>query len=158
MVGQHQAKWICSKLRGHQTDLIQGTLHYGGSSPKNVWYGQQFRLPNHGLISDFHVYALEWEPGEIRMYVDDIIYYKRNFWWSKSNGHDAENPWPAPFNQPFYIVMNVAVGGHFGGNPDKTTVFPQEMVVDYVALMKKRMQIRTPNRAVPETSMHHPSF
>ena len=47
------------------------------------------------------------------------------------------NPWPAPFDQPFYLVMNVAVGGRFLGNPDKTTVFPAEMVVDYVRVYDK---------------------
>ena len=123
------------EARGKYTDIVQGTLHYGGSSPKNVWHGQQYRLPDSGSIADFHVYTLEWEPGEIRMSVDDKIYFTRNFWWSRTG--DAANPWPAPFDQPFYIILNVAVGGNFGGDPDNTTVFPQEMVVDYVRVYEK---------------------
>jgi beta-glucanase (GH16 family) len=47
------------------------------------------------------------------------------------------NPWPAPFDQPSYVVMNVAVGGRFLGRPDKTTVFPAEMVIDYVRAYEK---------------------
>ena len=47
------------------------------------------------------------------------------------------NPWPAPFDQPFYLVMNVAVGGKFLGNPDRTTTFPAEMLVDYVRVYEK---------------------
>ena len=56
----------------------------------------------------------------------------------KGSGKEADlNPWPAPFDQPFYIVMNVAVGGNFVGKPDKTTAFPAEMVVDYVRVYEK---------------------
>ena len=47
------------------------------------------------------------------------------------------NPWPAPFDKPFYLLMNLAVGGQFGGNPDATTVFPAEMQVDYVRVYEK---------------------
>ncbi len=59
-----------------------------------------------------------------------MTYATRDFWWSKTG--DAANPWPAPFDKPFYVVINLAVGGKFGGNPDGTTTFPQEMLVDYV--------------------------
>jgi beta-glucanase (GH16 family) len=90
---------------------------------------------------------LEWEPGKISWSVDDKVYSTQSFWWSSSKldgakgakpGHESDlNPWPAPFNQPFYMVMNVAVGGRFLGNPDKTTKFPAEMVVDYVRVYDK---------------------
>ena len=61
---------------------------------------------------------------------------------SKPNGEADLNPWPAPFDQPFYLVMNVAVGGQFLGNPDATTAFPAEMAVDYVRAYEKRRRVR----------------
>jgi hypothetical protein len=74
--------------------------------------------------------------------VDGHLYATQSFWWSSSKADGAKglnpaseadlNPWPAPFDQTFYLVMNVAVGGKFLGNPDQTTLFPVEMLVDYV--------------------------
>ena len=77
-------------------------------------------------MKSFYVFAIEWEPGEIRWYVDDVLYATQNTWWS--NG----GPYPAPFDQPFHLLLNLAVGGNLPGNPDATTVFPQEYVIDYV--------------------------
>src|SRR5262249_42381409 len=85
--------------------------------------------------------------GEIRWVVDGKQYASRSFWWSSSKTDGTKganpkaeadlNPWPAPFDQPFYIVMNVAVGGEFLGKPDKTTVVPAEMAIDYVRVYEK---------------------
>jgi beta-glucanase (GH16 family) len=73
-------------------------------------------------------------PGVIRWYVDGALYATRTEWSSITmiNGQPRQNPWPAPFDKPFYIVMNLAVGGNFAGDPDAQTVFPAEIVVDYV--------------------------
>ncbi len=136
------------EARGQEPGKVLGTLHYGSGWPANTHEGQDFVFPHGGTIADFHVYTLEWEPGEMRWYVDVQLYQTQSFWWS-SSGRDERrngvnprreadlNPWPAPFDQPFYIVMNVAVGGRFLGNPDGTTVFPVEMVVDYVRVYDK---------------------
>ena len=85
---------------------------------------------------------MEWEPGEIRWSVDGEVWATQSFWWSCSRLRNGKgvvarssadlNPWPAPFDQPFYIVMNVAVGGNFPGVPNPATQFPAELVVDYV--------------------------
>ncbi|MDB5291008.1 MAG: glcA 1 [Phycisphaerales bacterium] len=130
------------EARGQEPEKVLGTLHYGSRWPANAHTGKDYILPDKGTIADFHVYALEWDPGEIRWYVDDKLYQTQNFWWSCSDTDgpkgvnpevEAEiNPWPAPFDKPFYIILNVAVGGQFLGNPDSTTTFPAEMVVDYV--------------------------
>ena len=130
------------EARGQEPGKVLGTLHCGSSWPANLHTGKDYPLPDGGTIADFHVYALEWDPGEIRWYVDGVLCQTQNFWWSSSarNGDqgvapaDASklNPWPAPFDQPFHLLLNVAVGGRFLGNPDPDTAFPVEMVVDYV--------------------------
>jgi beta-glucanase (GH16 family) len=135
------------EARGQEPTKILGTLHYGSRWPLNTEASKDFKLPKGETIADFHVYALEWEPGEIRWLYDGHEYGKQSFWWSSSRTDGAQgvapaaeadlNPWPAPFDQPFYLVMNVAVGGKFLGNPDKTTKFPAEMVVDYVRVYDK---------------------
>jgi beta-glucanase (GH16 family) len=121
--------------KGSQPDVVQGTIHFGGSYPKNAWWGQEYRLPKGGTATDWHVYALDWEPGRLRWSVDGVVFATRDVWWSKTG--DAANRWPAPFDKPFYIVMNLAVGGRFGGNPDATTKFPGEMLVDYVRVFDR---------------------
>src|SRR5262249_54798362 len=85
-------------------------------------------------VTNFHVYALEWTSNSVKWYVDSTLYETQTSWWSSSNPTNTSirNPYPAPFDQPFYIIMNLAVGGNFGGNPNGTTVFPGEMQVDYV--------------------------
>lgn len=136
------------EARGQHPDTVLGTLHYGARWPANVHTGADYRFPAGGRIDRFHVYALEWEPGEIRWLVDGVVCQTQRFWWSSSrtNGSvgaqpvtDADlNPWPAPFDQPFYLIMNLAVGGRFLGNPDATTPFPGEMLVDYVRVYERR--------------------
>jgi beta-glucanase (GH16 family) len=135
------------ETRGQEPDKILGTLHYGGQWPSNVHSGNYFHFSNNDSISNFHVYAVEWDPGEIRWYVDEQCYATQTFWWSsslvgKGKGLPASNPkdlqpWPAPFDQPFYLVMNLAVGGRFPGNPDLRTAFPAEMIVDYVRVFQR---------------------
>jgi beta-glucanase (GH16 family) len=135
------------EARGQEPNKVLGTLHYGSRWPANTHSGKDHVLPTGDTIAEFHIYTLEWDPGEIRWYVDGTLYATESFWWSNTTpgtGKGANptseadlNPWPAPFDQPFYLVMNVAVGGKFLGNPDKTTVFPAEMVVDYVRVYDK---------------------
>lgn len=135
------------EARGQKPHEILGTLHYGGKWPANKHSGETFQLPNKGTIADFHQYAIEWEPGEIRWYFDGQQFASQSSWYSsKKTGaaggvvpSDASevDPWPAPFDHPFFMIMNVAVGGKFLGNPDGSTKFPVEMVVDYVRVYEK---------------------
>jgi beta-glucanase (GH16 family) len=104
---------------------IYGTIHYGGSFPANVFSGESYIVAT-DVRSEFHTYAVEWDPTEIRWYVDDTLYAVRNSW------NSTGGPFPAPFDQPFYILFNVAVGGNFPGNPNAGTVFPVTMEVDWV--------------------------
>lgn len=135
------------EARGQEPGKILGTLHFGGRWPVNAHAGKEFIFPAGTSIADEHVYAVEWEPGEIRWYVDGKQFSSQSFWWASSKSTKGQganpaseadlHPWPAPFDQPFYLVMNVAVGGQFLGNPDATTKFPVEMVVDYIRVYEK---------------------
>ena len=104
---------------------VFGTLHYGGEFPNNVYTGTEYHVPS-DVTTGFHEYALEWDESEMRWFVDGYMYAMQNS-WSTSSGD-----FPAPFDQPFYILLNVAVGGNLPGPPDDSTVFPATMEVDYV--------------------------
>lgn len=112
-------------LGGSGGNTVLGTIHYGGEFPNNEFSGESYLVPS-DATAEFHTYAVEWDAGEIRWYVDDVLYAMRNN-WSSTGG-----PFPAPFDQPFYIIFNVAVGGNLPGGPDASTVFPVTMEVDWV--------------------------
>jgi len=106
-------------------NTVHGTIHHGGEWPNNVSTGNAYAVST-DATADFHVYALEWDPAEIRWYVDDVMYAMQNAWSTTGA------PYPAPFDQPFYILLNVAVGGNWPGAPNASTVFPVSMELDYV--------------------------
>ena len=121
--------------RGSNATNVLGTIHFGGPYRNHAQsFGPSFAFTNGDAVTNFHVYALEWANNAIRWYVDDHLYETQTNWWSSSNPTNSSlrNPSSAPFDQPFYIIMNLAVGGNFGGDPDGATVFPGEMQVDYV--------------------------
>lgn len=135
------------EARGQEPHQVLGTLHYGSRWPANVHQSKEYVFPDGGSIAQFHDYALEWEPGQIRWYVDNRQYAAQSFWWSstktaggkgaKPEREEELNAWPAPFDQPFYLVLNLAVGGKFLGRPNAQTPFPAEMAVDYVRIYDK---------------------
>jgi beta-glucanase (GH16 family) len=110
--------------KGNSYNVIGGTIHFGGQWPNNMSDSTSYSVPT--AVTNFHVYALEWDTNSIKWFVDDVLYKTSTSWYSTGGAY------PAPFNQYFFIIMNLAVGGNFGGDPDGTTVFPGEMVVDYV--------------------------
>jgi beta-glucanase (GH16 family) len=135
------------EIVGDKPQEVLSSIHFGSSFPKRTLITHVHPLPGGGTVADWHVYAVEWEPGEIRFYVDGVHTSTRDHWWSSSKNKDGVgreatraadlNPWPAPFDQPFYLVMNVAVGGNFPGAPNPATPFPAELVVDYVRVYDK---------------------
>lgn len=122
---------------GSKPGTVAGTIHYGGSWPGNVYSGNSYDLPNGGTIADFHTYTLEWEPNEMRWYVDGHLFSTKNDWYSRGAGQHDNYSYPAPFDQPFHLLMNLAVGGNFDGNPTEETKFPARMEVDYVRVYAK---------------------
>ena len=113
---------------GSEPGLIHGTIHGPGYSGANG-IGKPFGLPGTGrFTNDFHVFAVEWEPEEIRWYVDDVLY-------NTVTPSDVPGEWV--YDHPFFLLLNVAVGGYWPGYPDDTTQFPQRMVVDYVRIYQR---------------------
>jgi beta-glucanase (GH16 family) len=102
---------------------IHGPGYSGGAGPTGTYQN------NGSLANDFHIYAVEWDTSQIRWYVDGNLYETRSP--ADANG----NNWV--FNHPFYVLLNVAVGGTWPGNPDGSTSFPQTMLVDYVRVYSR---------------------
>ncbi|NBD35539.1 MAG: family 16 glycosylhydrolase [Chloroflexi bacterium] len=116
---------------GHEPSRVYQTLHYGNP---HTYKGTHYDLDEGTFADDFHIFALEWEPEEIRWYVDDHLVQTQTQWFTSSD----RGEYPAPFDQPFNLLINVAVGGQWPGNPDETTEFPQYMRVDYVRVYERR--------------------
>ena len=117
---------------GKEPGTVHGSLHGPSTSGPTSDLSAPFSLPaGQNFAGDFHLYAVEWEPGTIRFYVDTNLY-----------ATFTSSQWPAGgawvFDHPFFIILNVAVGGNWPGSPDSTTVFPQQMLVDYVRVYTKQ--------------------
>jgi beta-glucanase (GH16 family) len=118
---------------GREPSIVHGTFHGPGySGDKGI--GGAYTL-SHGrrFADDFHTFAIEWEPNVIRFYVDGSLYQTRT-----PADLPAGTTWV--FDHPFFIILNVAVGGGWPGNPDAATSFPQHMLVDYVRVYKRAAQ------------------
>ncbi len=117
------------EVLGHEPEKAYGTIHYG--NPHREQQGT-YILDGTTFADDYHVFSVEWEPSEMRFYIDGNLYHTVNDWYTKQEGDD-EKTYPAPFDQPFYLQFNLAVGGNWPGNPDETTDFENaELKVDYV--------------------------
>lgn len=141
-----QVKWPgCGEIDimeniGREPSIVHGTIHgpgYSGSggigAPYTLPGGQRFR-------DDYHIFAIEWEPNAIRWYVDRELYETRT-----PADLPASTNWV--FDHPFFIILNLAVGGGWPGNPDATTLFPQTMLVDYVRVYRRRMGRRSRSKS-----------
>ncbi len=122
------------EVLGNQVDTAYGTIHYG--EPHAQQQGT-YVLKDSTFADDFHEFSVDWEPGEMRFYIDGNLYKTVNDWFTAVNGEE-EKPYPAPFNQPFFVQLNLAVGGNWPGNPDETTDFDNaKFEVDYVRVYQK---------------------
>jgi beta-glucanase (GH16 family) len=106
--------------------FIHGTIHWADQNNNHAEYGQ----PSGNLdFSQFHVYAVEWDTSAIRWYVDGVKYNEANI----AGGVNGTSE----FQSPFFLLFNLAVGGQWPGSPDASTVFPNQMLVDYVRVYHK---------------------
>jgi len=113
---------------GKEPNIIHGTIHGPGYSA-GAGPTKQYLL-SAPVASAFHVFAIEWEPNTIRWYVDDTLY-------STKTKNDIPGSATWVYAHPFFIIMNLAVGGSFPGNPDGSATFPQQLQVDYVRVCQK---------------------
>jgi len=113
--------------RGQQPAITHGSVHGPG------YYGANAITKSYGLMTgrfdtDFHIYAIEWGEDYIDFFIDEYLY-------QRIQPSDLTGEWV--FNKPFFIILNVAVGGNYVGYPTTGTPFPQSMIIDYVKVYKK---------------------
>lgn len=113
--------------RGQQPFITYGTLHGPGYSGGNS-IGKAYALTNGRFDADYHIYAVEWGENYIDFFVDNFLY-------QRLTPDNVTGEWV--YNQPFYLLLNVAVGGNFVGFPTTGTPFPQSMYIDYVKVYKQ---------------------
>ena len=123
-----------AEVMGQDTKKIYGTIHYG--EPHAQSQGTEV-LKKGNFADDWHTCAVEWEPGSIKWYVDGVLYHEEHSWFTKTPGQ-GEVTYPAPFDQNFYIIFNLAIGGSWVGYPDKTTDYNSNFQVDYVKVYQKK--------------------
>ena len=126
----------CMEVMGQDTKKLYGTIHYG--NPHAESQGTYTIEDGEKSFSDgFHTFTCDWEPGKITWYVDGKKYHEESNWHSTTEGQGTLT-YPAPFDQPFYIILNLAVGGSWVGNPNEETSFVNNpFVVDYVRVYQK---------------------
>ena len=115
------------ELVGHIPNTVYGTAHWGSSFPSTYRTGQ-ISLPAGEFDDQYHVFTIIWEQNQIKWYMDDKAFHTI----TPSNTGSIY-----PFNNKFFFIFNVAVGGNWPGYPDGTTVFPQTMEVDFVRVFQK---------------------
>lgn len=118
------------EYRGQSPDIVHGSLHGPGYFAGNPLTNTYFLPPGQRFDEDFHVFAVEWSPGRVAWYVDDTLYHVATSAQVPPGGR-----WV--FDGPFFLILNVAVGGTFVGPPSDDTTFPQTMLVDYVRVLER---------------------
>ncbi len=118
------------ELRGQLPNVIAGSLHGPGYSAGNA-ITQSYALEDGRFDSDYFLYAVEWTPNKVDFFVNDFLYNRI----TRSDVEETGGEWV--FDKPFYILLNVAIGGNYVGPPSPDTPFPQQMVVDYVRVYRE---------------------
>ena len=113
---------------GREPTIVHGTMHGPGYSGGSGIGGAD--TLNESLADDYHVFAMEWTPGQIRWLLDDKEY-------RRTTPGDLPPGTTWVFEHPFFMLLNVAVGGVWPGDPDESTVLPQQMLVDYVRVYRR---------------------
>lgn len=117
------------ELVGHQPETSHATVHWGSDFSNHKYTGKGYTLSGETFNDRFHVFSVVREYNQMYFYVDDILIYE-------FSSKDLQNQ-PNPFNNDFFFIFNVAIGGNWPGNPDETTQFPQIMEVDYIRVFEK---------------------
>lgn len=116
---------------GKEPGIIHGSVHGPGySGAEGISFPYSLNAEKQAFKDDFYIFAIEWEPAGLRWYVDGNLYATL-----KKEQFSESKPWV--FDHPYFILLNVAVGGGWPGYPDETTVFPQTMLIDYVRVYQR---------------------
>lgn len=121
--------------RGRETTIVGGTTHSANDSYADVYHTQAITMAS--SIENWHIYAMEWTSEAVKFFADGILYntVNRDVW---VNGCSLYQGGPAPFNQPFHVILNLAVGGNYdGGRLPPSEFLSAEMSVDYVRIFQK---------------------
>jgi uncharacterized protein YjdB len=141
------------EIMGQKTDKLYGTIHYG--NPHSESQGT-YLLTGDNFADNYHTFSCEWEPGKIRWYLDGMLYHEENDWYSATVGQGTLT-YPAPFDQPFYMILNLAVGGSWVGNPDASTNFSNAAyTIDYVKAYQKDSYNENVTKPVKEVVLRDP--
>ena len=123
---------------GSTPEKICGTIHFGDVWPNNTYLTNDYLFPSGDSTEKWHTYAIEWDKNEMRWYVDDELYSTQSDWFS------VNRKYPAPFDQNFYVILNLAVGGHFDGidgiyaDPATFANGEKHFDIDYVRVYDKK--------------------
>ncbi|MBN2617032.1 MAG: family 16 glycosylhydrolase [Spirochaetales bacterium] len=134
------------EVLGHETNKVYGTLHYGNPKKSS---GTNYVLESGSFSDSYHTFTLDWLPGEIKWYIDGVLYQTQNDWYSNNDEAPEALAFPAPFDRDFYLQFNLAVGGTWPGNPNSSTKFPQRLEIDWVRVY----ELNSPYKLIkkPET-------
>jgi beta-glucanase (GH16 family) len=129
----------CKRCAGGIENRIIGTVHFGGEWPENVYKGEYQELPE--SEDGFHVFAVEWKEGEISWFVDDIKYSTLTSRSWRSSTRLGRKSRHAPFDHPFYLIINLAIGGHLAEQNNDGGIdldaFPKSMMIDWVRVYQR---------------------
>lgn len=114
------------ELRGQEPHIVHGSIHGPGYSAGNA-ITKSYAIPNSRFDNNFYIYAIEWDAEKIDFFVNDFLYHRIE---------KSKVPGEWVFDQPFFMILNVAVGGTFVGFPTTQTPFPQQFIIDYVKVYK----------------------
>ena len=136
---------------GHEPWLLYSTLHH--SADNQMLHGTWTAPEGQSLSDTFHVYTMIWDTGSFSFYVDSIHNYYNCTSWSPTNVS-----YPKPFDQSYFMMFDLAIGGSWGGAPDASTIFPQKMLVDWIRVYKRDTTTTAIRRPAEKRSPAHHSL
>ena len=149
------------EAKGRLPNRVYGTVNFGQAWPGNKYTSDMYKFPGTpeegGTIAEYHIYSLEWEPGVLRWLVDGNKFFETSQWWSLGNGESKPYAYPAPYDKPFYIILNLALGGNYdAGIIPEDSDLPAQMFVDWVRVYDKDEPYATNvKRPIPERDEKH---
>jgi beta-glucanase (GH16 family) len=129
------------ELIGREPSKAYGTIHTHDNDRVKT-FSDVYTLPTGTFADDFHVFAMEWSPNEIKFFVDNNLY--------STQTNTSVSPYPWVFDKRFFMLLNLAIGGPWALAPDATTTFPQTMEVDYVRVYQKLEDIGITGKSLVE--------